>query len=266
MQIISRALSVLEEVARRPHGGGLVEIANATELPAATCHRLLAALQEDELVDRDPASRRYRPGQALARLAAMVSSTGYGATIEAGMAALRDRWQECFFLAAMIDDAIVSVRSMQTVDPNRMSVSVPLGRRMSPHAAASGKAILAYLPEDQAERVLGAADGLASLTENTITDPEEFQRELDRVREEGYGICDEEAEAGAGAFAVPIVLADGSVHSSLAVIGPRNRLFALRDQGLLDDMKNTARVFASLEEGSGGDSIVPGSESGDDAG
>src|ERR1700709_1476345 len=62
MQIISRTVSILEEVARRPDGGGLVEIANACSLPAATCHRLLAALAEDELVQRDPLTPPHRVG------------------------------------------------------------------------------------------------------------------------------------------------------------------------------------------------------------
>ncbi len=93
MQIISRTVSILEEVARRPDGGGLVEIANATSLPAATCHRLLAALAEDELVHRDPLTRRYSVGRGLVQLAGMVTQIGRGASIEAGMTALRDRWR-----------------------------------------------------------------------------------------------------------------------------------------------------------------------------
>src|ERR1700761_6664083 len=144
MQIISRTVSVLEEVARRPDGGGLVEIANATSLPAATCHRLLAALAEDDLVQRDPLTRRYSVGSGLVQLAGMVTQIGRGASIEAGMTALRARWRECFFLASVVDDAIICVRSLPTVDPNRMTVTVPLGQPMAPNVAGSAKAILAF--------------------------------------------------------------------------------------------------------------------------
>src|ERR1700750_1200874 len=79
MQIISRTVSILEEVARRADGGGLVEIANTTSLPAATCHRLLAALAEDELVHRDPLTRRYSVGRGVVQLAGGVSPDGRGA-------------------------------------------------------------------------------------------------------------------------------------------------------------------------------------------
>ena len=170
MQIISRTVSILEEVARRPDGGGLVEIANATSLPAATCHRLLAALAEDELVHRDPLTRRYSVGRGLVQLAGMVTQIGRGASIEAGMTALRDRWRECFFLASVVDDAIICVRSLPTIDPNRMTVTVPLGQPMAPNVAGSAKAILAHVSAAERERLIPAGGGMARLTDKSIVD------------------------------------------------------------------------------------------------
>jgi DNA-binding IclR family transcriptional regulator len=164
MQIISRTVSILEEVARRPDGGGLVEIANATSLPAATCHRLLAALAEDELVQRDPLTRRYSVGPGLVQLSGMVTQIGRGASIEAGMTALRDRWRECFFLASVVDDAIICVRSMPTIDANRMTVTVPLGQPMAPNVAGSAKAILAHVSPAERERLIAAGGGMTRLT------------------------------------------------------------------------------------------------------
>ncbi|MBS1882785.1 MAG: IclR family transcriptional regulator [Actinobacteria bacterium] len=258
MQIISRTVSILEEVARRPDGGGLVEIANACSLPAATCHRLLAALGEDELVHRDPLTRRYSVGPGLVQLAGMVTQIGRGASIEAGMTALRDRWRECFFLASVVDDAIICVRSLPTVDPNRMTVTVPLGQPMTPNAAGSGKAILAHVPPEQRRRLIAAGGGMASLTENSIIDQEDFEAEMNLIRERGHAICDEEAEIGAATVAVPILVPEGSVRSALATIGPRNRILALAEEGLIEDMERTAAMIAGLEQGTIVDALVPG--------
>src|ERR1700709_953614 len=144
MQIISRTVSILEEVARRPDGGGLVEIPTACPLPAATCHRLLAALAEDELVQRDPLTRRYSVGPGLGQPSGMVSQIGRGAPIERGLPALRDRWRECFFLASVVDDAIICVRSLPTIDPNRMTVTVPLGQPMAANVDGSGEGMLCH--------------------------------------------------------------------------------------------------------------------------
>jgi IclR family transcriptional regulator, acetate operon repressor len=258
MQIISRTVSILEAVARRPDGGGLVEIANATSLPAATCHRLLAALAEDELVQRDPLTRRYSVGRGLVQLAGMVTQIGRGASIEAGMTALRDRWRECFFLASVVDDAIICVRSLPTIDPNRMTVTVPLGQPMAPNVAGSGKVILAYVSAAERERLIAAGGGMARLTENSIVDDGAFEAEIARIRERGYAVCDEESEIGAATIAVPVVLPEGEVRTSLAAIGPRDRIIALAGDGMVDDMLRTAEVIAGLEQGTIADALVPG--------
>src|SRR3978361_1664548 len=196
MQIISRTVSLLEEVARRPDGGGLVEIANACSLPAATCHRLLAALAEDELVQRDPLTLRYSVGRGLVQLSGMVSQIGRGGSIEAGMTALRDRWRECFFLASVVDDAIICVRSMPTIDPNRMTVTVPLGQPMVPNVAGSAKAILAHGSPAERARLIVAGGGLAPCHARSIVDPEDFEAEMERIRGRGHAVCDEESEVG----------------------------------------------------------------------
>jgi IclR family transcriptional regulator, acetate operon repressor len=258
MQIISRTVSILEEVARRPDGGGLVEIANACSLPAATCHRLLAALAEDDLVQRDPLTRRYSVGPGLVQLAGMVTQIGRGASIEAGMTALRDRWRECFFLASIVDDAIICVRSLPTVDANRMTVTVPLGQPMTPNVAGSGKAILAYVSPDERARLIEAGGGMARFTEKSIVDAEDFESEMVRIRERGYAICDEESEIGAATVAVPIVLPEGNVKSALGSIGPRDRIVSLADEGMIEDMMRTATVIAGLEQGTIVDALVPG--------
>src|ERR1700742_1173860 len=190
MQIISRTVSILEEVARRPDGGGLVEIANATSLPAATCHRLLAGSPKDERARRAPLPRRYSVGRGLVQLAGMVTQIGRGASIEAGMTALRDRWRECFFLASVVDDAIICVRSLPTIDPNRMTVTVPLGQPMAPNVAGSGKAILAFSMPAERERLLAAGGGLSRFTDNSIVDEEVFDAEMDLIRERGYAVSD----------------------------------------------------------------------------
>ncbi len=258
MQIISRTVSILEEVARRPDGGGLVEIANATSLPAATCHRLLAALAEDDLVQRDPLTRRYSVGSGLVQLAGMVTQIGRGASIEAGMTALRDRWRECFFLASVVDCSIICVRSLPTIDPNRMTVTVPLGQPMAPNVAGSAKAILAFtLPADR-ERLLDSGGGMARFTDNSIVDDAPFEEEMELIRERGYAISDEESEIGAATIAVPIMLPGGEVRSSLAAIGPRDRIIALGEDGMVEDMIRTAEVIAGLELGTVADALVPG--------
>jgi len=134
------------------------------------------------------------------------------------MTALRDRWRECFFLASVVDDAIICVRSLPTIDPNRMTVTVPLGNRWR-RTCGVREAILAHVPLDQRERLITAGGGMVRFTENSIVDAEDFESEMKRIRERGYAICDEESEIGAATVAVPILLPEGTVRSALGTIG-----------------------------------------------
>jgi IclR family acetate operon transcriptional repressor len=158
----------------------------------------------------------------------------------------------------VVDDAIICVRSLPTIDPNRMTVTVPLGQPMAPNVAGSGKAILAHVSPARRERLVAAGGGMARLTENSIVDEEDFEAEMVRIRERGYAICDQESEVGAATVAVPVVLPDGEVRSALAAIGPRDRIIALADDGMIEEMIRSAEVIAGLEQGTIVDALVPG--------
>jgi IclR family acetate operon transcriptional repressor len=246
VQAVTRAFNILREIASSSDGRSFAEIAAATGLPLATCHRSLRGLVDSGLVTRDATMKRFYPGPALVRLAATVWTTSSGQIVDSSLVRLRDRWQECFFLASVVEDSIICTRSASAMDPHRMSVSVPLGQQMNPHAAASCKAILAFRSDGEREALLAAAGGLVRLTDRTIVDIEVLRRELDKIPSRGYAICDQEAEYGVATFAVPVIPGSGPVQSSLGVVGPRDRLFASRDAGLIDDMTEAAAAFAGV--------------------
>ena len=90
------------------------------------------------------------------------------------------------------------------------------------HFTATGKAVLAHLPD---ERVASIVDryGLAAKTPNTITDPTALREELAAVRERGYAINDEEEVVGIRAVGAPIMAPDGTVLGALSLSGPTSR-------------------------------------------
>jgi DNA-binding IclR family transcriptional regulator len=96
------------------------------------------------------------------------------------------------------------------------------GREMLPHCISSGKALLAYLPQQRLERIL--AKGLPRFTERTITDPVRLREELRRIRQQGYAVAQEELEVGLSAVAAPIWNHEGEVVAAVSVSGPSFRL------------------------------------------
>lgn len=97
-----------------------------------------------------------------------------------------------------------------------------VGGRAHLHHLATGKLILAHLPDERIDEIIDR-HGLPELTERTITDPDELRDELDRIRDDGIAFNDRETIEGLRAIGAP-VLGDGTVHGAICVSGPANRL------------------------------------------
>lgn len=102
--------------------------------------------------------------------------------------------------------------------------SLKLQRGEPLHISASGKTILATLPEEEV-RARIQQHGLEQYTDNTITDETELFEELDRIREQGYAVNDEEEILGYCAVAAPIQTESDAAIGSISVAGP-TRFFA----------------------------------------
>lgn len=115
------------------------------------------------------------------------------------------------------------------------------GRRLplSPHAP--GKAILAHLPDERVAEIIDE-HGLPGYTERTITNREAFHEELDRVRQRGYAIDDEELIEGVKALSVP-VRTGGETWGAITIGGPTNRMRVERiENELMDTLTEAANV------------------------
>lgn len=97
-----------------------------------------------------------------------------------------------------------------------------IGGREYLHHLASGKVLLAHLPDERVDEII-ERHGLPELTENTITDRDELQAKLEEVYEEGIAMNDKETIQGLRAIAAPVF--DGEdVIAAVSVSGPANRL------------------------------------------
>jgi DNA-binding IclR family transcriptional regulator len=108
-----------------------------------------------------------------------------------------------------------------------------IGDRTELHCTASGKAIMAHLPEERVREIVDR--GLQRRTENTITDPDELRDELERIREQGYAYSMQESVEGMRAVAAPILL-DGRIVGSISLAGPANRFVGDRFETEIPDM------------------------------
>jgi IclR family transcriptional regulator, pca regulon regulatory protein len=110
--------------------------------------------------------------------------------------------------AAILDgDEIVYVA--RTATRRIMSVGLGVGSRLPAHATSMGRALLAFLPEQDQQQFLSHAP-FPRLTSRTITDADGLRREFARIRERGYALVDEELELGLRSLSVPVPEAAGA--------------------------------------------------------
>jgi IclR family transcriptional regulator, acetate operon repressor len=217
VQSIERAFGLLETMA--DHGGmmGLSQLAAESGLPLPTIHRLVRTLVDLGYL-RQEESRRYALGPRLIRLGES-SSHMLNVFARPHLARLVDQLGESVNLAMLDGDQVVYVAQEQSRHSMRMFTEV--GRRVLPHCTAVGKAMMASMPPDQVRDLL-ARTGMPRHTENTVTDPDEFARQLTWTAEHGYALDEGEQEVGVRCVAVPVP--DAPARLALSVSGPATRM------------------------------------------
>ncbi|WP_251329714.1 IclR family transcriptional regulator [Haloplanus pelagicus] len=128
--------------------------------------------------------------------------------------------------------------------PNDRDPNFQDGKLFDVHNSAGGKAVLAELPDDEINALLDER-GLHRVTENTITDRDELFEGIERIRDRGYAVCDEEYMNGVRSVGAVVEYPDGSIFGALGVGGPTYRL---TDERLSDEIPTTLlRVADELE-------------------
>lgn len=197
---IAKAVQLLSWMVDSPaHHWGVRELARGVGLPPATVHRLLTTLLEEGFVELDGSSSRYELGPEFFRLALkLAGGLNINYIARPFLEDLSAMWDETVFLStydprrrrAMFVDTVESSQQLRYV--------VPLYEWMPVPHAASGLAILAYLPADEVEEVLSEPDV------QTQIDFPQLQQELERVRTRGYALTAGMRVPGAVGIAAPI--------------------------------------------------------------
>jgi DNA-binding IclR family transcriptional regulator len=109
---------------------------------------------------------------------------------------------------------------------------------MGLHCTAVGKAVAAHIPPEEVGRLV-AAHGLLRHNDNTIWSLKRLKEELERVRQSGYALDDEEEEIGARCLGVP-VFRDDRVVAAISVAGNTEQITPSGFGGLLEELRAAA--------------------------
>ncbi|WP_309081837.1 IclR family transcriptional regulator [Zhihengliuella sp.] len=217
VQSVERAFELLELIARAGGECTLSELAAETPLPLPTIHRLLRTLVGIGHVRQMP-NRRYALGPRLIRLGE-VANRQLGALAGPVLRSLVDDLGESANLAVLDGDMVVYTGQVPSAHSMRMNTEV--GRRANLHNSGVGKAILSVLDDERIARLVTQA-GMPAATPKSITTLSGLFAEVERIREQGYAVDEEEQEIGVRCFAMAIPGAPTPM--AISISGPVSRV------------------------------------------
>ena len=220
IQVIDRAASLLDAIARYSEPVSLKILSAETGLHASTAHRILASLSDNGFVERDRAAH-YRLGLRLLQLGVRLhSNIDLRSVALPVMERLRDRFEESVNLTIREGDEVVYI---EKATPNRMMhVQQLVGSRAPLHVTAVGKLMLGAAGES-AIRGYAQRTNLPSYTRNTISTLPRLVQECTQALAQGYALDNEEAEIDVGCIGVLLYDGTGNAAAGLSVSAPIER-------------------------------------------
>jgi len=216
----------------------MTQISGMIGINKSTVHRLLATLERKRFVERDATTGIYRPGLRLLQMAFLTLEHNDLRRLAAPfLHSLSEQYRENVNLTVLDNTDVIYVDVIES--PQRVKLAAEKGQRLPAFCTASGKAILAFLPEDRLEHIL--KNGMPKYTPNTITSLEAYYKDMKLTRERGYAISEQEFEEGINALAAPIC---SQPIASVSIAGPAYRLTRERMIEMAPDLMATVLKIA----------------------
>jgi DNA-binding IclR family transcriptional regulator len=222
---LQRGLRLLQLFSESPRGLTAKQVADRSRLPVSTVHRFLANLQSAAFLNCG--------GDGVYQLGIACFAIGQAALGQLDirrvslpyLEELNRKTRETIHLTLRHGLSAVYVEKLDS--PEQLRIHSRIGASVPLYCTAVGKVMLAYMPDEERERVLPQL-GLKRLTPNTVGNLQELAAELFRVRKNGYAYDLEEHELHIRCIAAPIWDHQGEVSASVSITAPMVRMTVTR--------------------------------------
>ncbi|MBT3225373.1 MAG: IclR family transcriptional regulator [Deltaproteobacteria bacterium] len=214
---VKKAFQILEYISKNEQGFRVSELSRELNVSKSTVHGITSALEDLGVIERDRDNKRYVLGLTLIELGRTAFSRLYfREAARPTLQALRDSVHETVFLGVRNGNHVTIIDVVE--GRHELRISAPIGTRLPLLAGAVGKILLSILEEDQALELIKEL-GLTRATSKTITDQQQYLRELRKTREKGVATDYEEYISGVRAVAAPLVLQERGLTAAIWVVG-----------------------------------------------
>jgi IclR family transcriptional regulator, KDG regulon repressor len=241
VRAVERALDILLCFSMDKPTLSLTEIAERVGMHKSTIHRLLATLESKRFITRDKTTGMYQLGFLFFELASvMLHDLDVQRWALPYLQQLSLQSEETVDLAILDNGHVVYLQVVES--SQRVKIAAAVGEQLPVYCTATGKAFLAYLPEDKVRLIL--AQGVTKYTENTLISQEDLFIDMYKTRERGFAISEQEYEKDINAVAAPIIDVNGCPIAVIAIVGPSYRMSQDRMMNLGQLIRETADAIA----------------------
>lgn len=243
MTTLASAAAVLRCFSATRSSITVTEAASLLALPKSNTSRLLRAMRDAGLLETIGESKRYRPGALLLGLGqSFRSASSLVSRADAVVARL---------VAVIGHTGYVSIRDGNAVSgvtyhpgSNALHVATPVGRPLPAHSCATGRSLLARMPDDQVRALF--AEPWAPVSRTAPQDIAELLDRLRKVRALGYAESHDEANRGVGAIACAVGAPETGETVSLCIAYPIATVTAAERKDIIGRLLAGARDVAAL--------------------
>lgn len=218
----------------------LTEIARDLEMPLPTAARILKALEEEGFLERDKSTKQYRLGFKCYLLGSIAKKTGILRSLALPyMEELKRVFNETVNLYIREGDFRICYEQVES--SLNLKRSAKLGDRFPLWAGASGRCFLAFMSNEDVERIISQAE---ALTPNTILEKNRVMEKNSELRKRGYSFSLSEREQGVSSVAVPIFDASMQPPACMTLSGPTARFTEKMIGDLIPVLKKTCLAIS----------------------
>ncbi|MDL2323705.1 IclR family transcriptional regulator [Ruminococcaceae bacterium OttesenSCG-928-A16] len=242
VQSVERALLLVDLLAKEQREMSLTEISKSMGWPKSTVHGLLSTLRDFQYIDQSPASGHYQLGIRFFELGNIVAR-GWDVRLVARpiMRRLNDELGETVQLATEDNGEVLYLEKMDSTHLLRIVSDV--GVRLPMHCSGLGKVLLAHKTSSEVKWIV-SQKGLKAMTSRTITTLPELEKELEKVRQNGYGTDNGEIMDSLRCVAAPVWDGNKKVRYALSVSGIGSNMRAERYQQVIERVKQAAEEIS----------------------
>lgn len=222
LESVERVMGILDCFGEKSVELRLTDLSQRSGIAKAQVLRIASTLQSGGYLHRDALTKRYRLGMRLFHLGMVVyNSMDLRRIAHPHLQRLVEATGETARLIVPHPSGPVCIDLVES--PKGIRVFAQLGSKMPWNAGTSPKLILAYLPQDERERIL-IRHPFKRYTERTIVNVEELRREVLSIRGRDFYFSDGDLDKDAFGVSAPIFDHLGRIAGAVNVSGPSSRL------------------------------------------